>query len=143
MDPSPQSEGLFQLFDGNRSGVVDVREFMIALTNFAGAAKEDKLKFAFSIFDEDGNGVITKQEARKTISCRRHVIQTFCMFRPVGAISYIVLSCYRATIGDETRLGGSIGDGCTCTFFVIFWKRTPTSRRRTNRNTNPTCVVTF
>lgn len=35
---------------------------MISLTNFAGASKDDKLKFAFMIFDEDGNGVITKQE---------------------------------------------------------------------------------
>lgn len=55
---------MFQLFDGDRSGQIDVREFMISLTNFAGAGKDDKLKFAFMIFDEDGNGVITKQEAR-------------------------------------------------------------------------------
>lgn len=38
---------------------------MISLTNFAGASKDDKLKFAFMIFDEDGNGVITKQEVRR------------------------------------------------------------------------------
>lgn len=63
VDPSPQCEGLFQLFDADRSGQIDVREFMISLTNFAGASKDDKLKFAFMIFDEDGNGVITKQEA--------------------------------------------------------------------------------
>ena len=62
MDPSPQCEGVFQLFDADRSGQIDVREFMISLTNFAGASKDDKLKFAFMIFDEDGNGVITKQE---------------------------------------------------------------------------------
>ncbi len=64
VDPSPQCEGLFQLFDVDRSGQIDVREFMISLTNFAGASKDDKLKFAFMIFDEDGNGVITKQEVR-------------------------------------------------------------------------------
>lgn len=65
VDPSPQCEGLFQLFDVDRSGQIDIREFMISLTNFAGAGKDDKLKFAFMIFDEDGNGVITKQEASK------------------------------------------------------------------------------
>lgn len=64
MDPSPQCEGVFQLFDADRSGQIDVREFMISLTNFAGASKDDKLKFAFMIFDEDGNGVITKQEVK-------------------------------------------------------------------------------
>lgn len=67
MDPSPQCEGIFQLFDADRSGQIDVREFMISLTNFAGASKDDKLKFAFMIFDEDGNGVITKQEVRCTV----------------------------------------------------------------------------
>ena len=35
---------------------------MIGLSNFTGAGKDDKLKFAFMVFDEDGNGVITKQE---------------------------------------------------------------------------------
>lgn len=69
MDPSPQCEGLFQLFDVDRSGQIDVREFMISLTNFAGASKDDKLKFAFMIFDEDGNGVITKQEVNCTVEC--------------------------------------------------------------------------
>ena len=39
-----------------------MREFMIGLSNFTGAGKDDKLKFAFMIFDEDGNGVITKDE---------------------------------------------------------------------------------
>ena len=54
VDPSPQGERLFQLFDYEKSGQIDVREFMIALSNFTGAGKDDKLKFAFMIFDEDG-----------------------------------------------------------------------------------------
>ncbi|CAM9901863.1 unnamed protein product, partial [Choristocarpus tenellus] len=62
VDPSPQCESVFQLFDNNRAGQIDVKEFMISLTNFTGASKDDKLKFAFMTYDEDGNGVITKQE---------------------------------------------------------------------------------
>eukprot|EP00904_Undaria_pinnatifida_P003072 jgi/Undpi1/12766/HiC_scaffold_6.g02434.m1 len=75
VDPSPQCEGLFQLFDADRSGQIDVREFMISLTNFAGASKDDKLKFAFMIFDEDGNGVITKQELTRILKAN-HMAQT-------------------------------------------------------------------
>ena len=67
IDPSPQVEKLFQLFDQDKSGQIDVREFMIGLSNFTGAGKEEKLKFAFMIFDEDGNGVITKQELIKIL----------------------------------------------------------------------------
>ena len=66
-DPSPQGERLFQLFDYEKSGQIDVREFMIALSNFTGAGKDDKLKFAFMIFDEDGNGVITKGELTRIL----------------------------------------------------------------------------
>eukprot|EP00752_Nemacystus_decipiens_P003806 g3502.t1 len=75
VDPSPQCEGLFQLFDVDRSGQIDVREFMISLTNFAGASKDDKLKFAFMIFDEDGNGVITKQELARILKAN-HMAQS-------------------------------------------------------------------
>ncbi|CAN0200849.1 unnamed protein product, partial [Phaeothamnion confervicola] len=74
VDPSPQCEGIFQLFDYDRSGQLDVREFMIALTNFSGAGRDDKLKFAFMIFDEDGNGVITRQELVKILKAN-HLAQ--------------------------------------------------------------------
>lgn len=40
---------------------------MIALSNFCGASKEEKLRFAFTVFDEDGNGAITKQELVKIL----------------------------------------------------------------------------
>merc|ERR1712023_535208 len=48
-------------------GQIDVREFMIGLSNFTGAGKDDKLRFAFMIFDEDGNGVITKGELTRIL----------------------------------------------------------------------------
>lgn len=67
VDPSPQCEKVFQLFDMDKTGRIDVREFMIALSNFSGAEKEEKLKFAFMVFDEDGNGVITRQELLKIL----------------------------------------------------------------------------
>merc|ERR1712146_760723 len=51
----------------DKAGQIDVREFMIGLSNFTGAGKEEKLKFAFMVFDEDGNGVITKQELIKIL----------------------------------------------------------------------------
>jgi serine/threonine-protein phosphatase 2B regulatory subunit len=43
---------------------------LIALSNYTGAGKEDKLKFAFSVFDEDGNGVITKAELIKMLKVK-------------------------------------------------------------------------
>lgn len=67
IDPAPSSEKLFQLFDGDGNGTIDVKEFLIALSNFSGAGKDDKLKLAFSIFDENGDGVITREELVKIL----------------------------------------------------------------------------
>ncbi|KAF0692419.1 Aste57867_16513 [Aphanomyces stellatus] len=67
VDPSPQCEKLFGLFDNDKVGRIDVREFLIALSNFCGAEKEEKLKFAFMVFDDDGNGVLSKQELMKIL----------------------------------------------------------------------------
>jgi serine/threonine-protein phosphatase 2B regulatory subunit len=75
LDPSPQCESVFQLFDANKSGQVDIREFLISLVNFSDVGKDDKLKFAFMIFDEDGNGVITKQELTRILKAN-HFAQT-------------------------------------------------------------------
>lgn len=67
VDPSPQCETVFQLYDYDKTGQIDAREFLIAVSNYTGAGKEDKLKFAFMTFDEEGNGVITKAELLKIL----------------------------------------------------------------------------
>ena len=66
-EPNEQSEGLFALYDYGKAGLIDSKEILIALANFTGAGKEDKLKFAFLLFDEENNGVITKGELTKIL----------------------------------------------------------------------------
>lgn len=67
VDPSPANEKLFQLFDGDKSGSIDIKEFLIGLSNFTSAGKDDKLKMAFGMFDENGDGVITREELTKIL----------------------------------------------------------------------------
>jgi len=67
VDPAPLCESVFRLYDYDKTGQIDAREFLIAVSNYTGAGKEDKLKFAFMSFDEDGNGVITKAELLKIL----------------------------------------------------------------------------
>ena len=42
VDPSPQCEDLFRLYDYKKSGLIDAKELLIAITNFTGAGKDDK-----------------------------------------------------------------------------------------------------
>lgn len=67
VDPAPLCEQVFRLYDYDKTGQIDAREFLIAVSNYTGAGKEDKLKFAFMSFDEEGNGVITKAELLKIL----------------------------------------------------------------------------
>lgn len=77
IDPSPLSEQLFRLYDYDRVGQIDFKEFLISLSNYAGNTggpggagtinKEEKLRFAFMVFDDEGNGVLTKAELVKIL----------------------------------------------------------------------------
>ena len=42
----------------------------MVLSRYTSAAKTEKLKFAFMMFDEDGNGVITKDELTRILQAQ-------------------------------------------------------------------------
>ena len=53
---------VFRTFDCNRDGVVDFREYMLALHVITNGSEEEKLAWAFRLFDIDNNGVIEPEE---------------------------------------------------------------------------------
>jgi len=53
---------LFNAFDSDRSGTIDFREFMLAVTMCSSAEPEDKLRFCFRSLDVDNNGYLDRQE---------------------------------------------------------------------------------
>merc|ERR1711904_358652 len=58
----PLMQRMFRLFDADNSGRLELKEFIVGLSNYTSAAKTDKLKFAFMMFDEDGSGFIERGE---------------------------------------------------------------------------------
>lgn len=62
VEPGPAVERLFQMFDSDKSGQVDFREFVVGLHNFTHSSRDEKTKFAFSVFDQNNDGFITKDE---------------------------------------------------------------------------------
>merc|ERR1719204_1536123 len=58
---------VFRTFDSDKNGFVDFKEFLLAIDVTSSGTPEEKLNWAFSMYDVDGNGWIDLLEMTKMV----------------------------------------------------------------------------
>ncbi|XP_063633431.1 NADPH oxidase 5 [Cydia splendana] len=72
------TERVFQIFDEDDSGAISLQEFIAAVHRFAGQSHEDKIRFLFKVYDQDGDGLIQHRELQHVMrACMEENGMTF------------------------------------------------------------------
>jgi neuronal calcium sensor len=77
-DPSSFADYVFNVFDSDKSGSIDFKEFICALSVTSRGKMEDKLDWAFQLYDIDGDGKISYDEMLAIVEA---IYKMVCHFR--------------------------------------------------------------
>lgn len=64
---SPFMDAMYNAFDLDGSGELEMKEFLVVLSMFTSSSESDKLKFSFMMYDEDGSGFLEADEVKQLV----------------------------------------------------------------------------
>jgi calcium-dependent protein kinase len=63
-----EAQRIFDSVDFDNSGMIDYSEFVVATLDQRKLLNEDRLRQAFELFDKDGDGELTSEELKESLS---------------------------------------------------------------------------
>lgn len=78
-DPSSFADYVFNVFDSDKSGSIDFKEFICALSVTSRGKMEDKLDWAFQLYDIDGDGKISYEEMLAIVEAIYKMVCIACL----------------------------------------------------------------
>jgi Ca2+-binding EF-hand superfamily protein len=95
-DPSSFADYVFNVFDADKSGTIDFKEFICALSVTSRGKMEDKLDWAFQLYDIDGDGKISYEEMLAIVEA---IYKMVCARPLIERASYLL-----AQVGSMVKL---------------------------------------
>lgn len=97
-DPTSFADYVFNVFDSDKSGSIDFKEFICALSVTSRGKMEDKLDWAFQLYDIDGDGEISYNEMLQIVEA---------IYKMVGLTLFLAVHMHRLTrlkVGSMVKL---------------------------------------
>lgn len=100
-DPSSFADYVFNVFDADKSGSIDFKEFICALSVTSRGKMEDKLDWAFQLYDIDGDGRISYEEMLSIVEAIYKMVRCCAPFRSSS-------NCPSSACTDLTKVGSMV-----------------------------------